>query len=77
MTREPREYSINLTGTLDIDVTVYALDRKAAEELAKTIKSAVNQYLTIDCAGVYNACDSVSDVYINGVELDVDSITDC
>lgn len=77
MMREPREYSINLTGTLDIDVTVYALDRKAAEELAKTIKSAVNQYLTIDCAGVYTACDSVSDVYINGVELDVDSITDC
>lgn len=77
MTREPREYSINLTGTLDIDVTVYALDRKTADELAKTIKSAVNRYLTIDCAGVYTACDSVSDVYVNGVELDVDSITDC
>ena len=68
MTREPREYSINLTGTLD---------RKAADELAKTIKSAVNRYLTIDCAGVYNACDSVSDVYVNGVEMDVESITDC
>lgn len=77
MMREPREYSINLTGTLDIDISVYALDRKEAEELAKTIKSAINRYLTIDCAGVYNACDSVNDVYINGVEMDVESITDC
>lgn len=77
MTREPREYSINLTGTLDIDVTVYAIDKAAAEELSKTIQSVINRCLTVDCYGVYNACDGVSDVYINGVDLEVDSITNC
>lgn len=75
--REPREYSINLTGTLDIDISVYAVDRKAVDELAETIKSAINRGLTIDCADVYNACDSVNDVYINGVDMDIESIKDC
>lgn len=56
---------------------MYAVDRKAVDELAETIKSAINRCLTIDCAGVYNACDSVNDVYVNGVDMDIESIKDC
>ena len=63
-----REYTVRLTGSINIEVAVTAEDLQDAQCKAEEIENEINNCISVDCKDVHSV-DGVQDVYVDGIVL--------
>lgn len=63
-----REYTVRLTGSINIEVAVRADDLQDAQCKTEEIENEINNCISVDCKDVHSV-DGVQDVYVDGIAL--------
>lgn len=65
-----KEYRLQLTGTIGLDIWLNANSEAHAEELKEQVLKTINDQITIDCGKV----DGALDVYVDCIDLEIEKL---